>query len=273
MAAGQQILANLGLAAGLHRVEPEALLAALHRAADDTLRIVVRRSAVGTLRPGPGRPGDRDAGRPVVRSLRGPTSIPALPGRGKTSTRPSCGSAIREIRAPVSGFINRRSVNPGDHVQAGQGLMSIQPLDEVYIEANFKETQLVRPDDRPAGRRSGWTPIPDGSSAAGSRGFAPATGAASSMLPPENATGNFVKVVQRIPVRIDLIEPNPRETPLLVGMSVDSRGRHQGPAGRPGRRQPAPRPSPARSRRPTHERDSPRRTSGSAARSTPGSSP
>ena len=48
-----------------------------------------------------------------------------------------------EIRAPVSGFVNRRAVNPGDHVQAGQGLLSIQPLDEVYIEANFKETQLA----------------------------------------------------------------------------------------------------------------------------------
>ncbi len=97
--------------------------------------------------------------------------------------------------------------------------MSIQPLDEIYIEANFKETQI-----------SGLTigqPVAISVDAYPGRvvrgrvsGFAPATGAASSMLPPENATGNFVKVVQRIPVRIDLTEPNPREAPLLVGMSV-----------------------------------------------------
>ena len=83
-------------------------------------------------------------------------------------------------------------------------------------------------------------PTPAGSSRAGSPGFAPATGAASSMLPPENATGNFVKVVQRIPVRIDLIEPNPREAPLLVGMSVEPEVDIKARADRPGRRQPAP---------------------------------
>jgi membrane fusion protein (multidrug efflux system) len=124
-----------------------------------------------------------------------------------------------EIRAPVSGFVNRKSVNPGDHVQATQALMSIQPLDNVYIVANFKETQLgdivigqpveimvdAYPNHRLKGRVSG---------------FAAATGAASSLLPAENATGNFVKVVQRVPVRIDLVEPNPRKTPLFVGMSV-----------------------------------------------------
>jgi membrane fusion protein (multidrug efflux system) len=124
-----------------------------------------------------------------------------------------------EVRAPVSGFVNRKSVNPGDHVQVGQALMSIQPLDSVYITANFKETQLsdivigqpveiyvdAYPDRHLKGRVSG---------------FAAATGAASSLLPPENATGNFVKVVQRLPVRIDLVEENPRDTPLLVGMSV-----------------------------------------------------
>ena len=115
--------------------------------------------------------------------------------------------------------MNRRAVNPGDNVQAGQGLMSIQPLDQVYIVANFKETQLA---DLEIGR-----PVEISVDAYPSRvfhgrvsGFAPATGAASSMLPPENATGNFVKVVQRVPVRIDLTEPNPPDAPLFVGMSV-----------------------------------------------------
>ncbi len=124
-----------------------------------------------------------------------------------------------EIRAPISGFLNRRAVNPGDHVQAGQALFAIQPLESVYIVANFKETQLA---DLQIGQ-----PVEIYVDAYPKRpmrgrisGFAPATGAASSLLPPENATGNFVKVVQRLPVRIDLVEPNPRDTPLFVGMSV-----------------------------------------------------
>jgi membrane fusion protein, multidrug efflux system len=124
-----------------------------------------------------------------------------------------------EVRAPVTGFVNRKSVNPGDYVQAGQALMAIQPLDNVYIVANFKETQLsdivigqpveIYVDAYPGRPLKGRV-----------SGFAVATGAASSLLPAENATGNFVKVVQRLPVRIDLTEPNPRETPLFVGMSV-----------------------------------------------------
>jgi membrane fusion protein, multidrug efflux system len=124
-----------------------------------------------------------------------------------------------EIRAPVSGVVNRKSVNPGDHVQATQALLAIQPLDKVYIVANFKEIQLgdivigqpveMYIDAYPGRPFKGRV-----------SGFAPATGAASSLLPAENATGNFVKVVQRVPVRIDLVEPNPRKTPLLVGMSV-----------------------------------------------------
>lgn len=124
-----------------------------------------------------------------------------------------------EIRAPVAGFVDRKAVNPGDHVQAGQGLMRLQPLDDVYIMANFREVQL---DDLRIGQ-----PVEIRVDAYGRRtfkgrvsGFAPATGAASSLLPPENATGNFVKVVQRLPVRIDLAEPNPPEAPLYVGLSV-----------------------------------------------------
>ncbi len=124
-----------------------------------------------------------------------------------------------EIRAPVSGFVDRKSVNPGDHVQAGQGLMRLQPLDGVYIMANFREVQL---DELRIGQ-----PVEIHVDAYGHRvfkgrvsGFAPATGASSSLLPAENATGNFVKVVQRLPVRIDLTEPNSPETPLYVGLSV-----------------------------------------------------
>lgn len=124
-----------------------------------------------------------------------------------------------EIRAPVAGYINRRSVNPGDHVQAGQALLVIQPLDNVYIVANFKETQLA---DLQIGQPVDLYVDAYAKHVFRGRvsGFAPATGAASSLLPVENATGNFVKVVQRLAVRIDLTESNPSQTPLFVGLSV-----------------------------------------------------
>jgi membrane fusion protein (multidrug efflux system) len=127
-----------------------------------------------------------------------------------------------EVRAPISGYVNRRAVNPGTHVQAGQTLLAIRPLqdrEQVWVEANFKETQLDR-------LRIGL-PVELYVDAYPGRvfhgrvaGLSPGTGAAMSLLPPENATGNFVKVVQRLPVRIELTEPVPEETPLLVGLSV-----------------------------------------------------
>jgi membrane fusion protein, multidrug efflux system len=162
----------------------------------------------------------------TVAMLGGPLFDPAKPYEHPTVTKAQkeldeaeLKLGYTEIRAPISGFVNSRAVNPGDNIQAGQGVMSIQPLDQVYIVANFKETQLA---DLAIGR-----PVEISVDAYPHRvfhgrvaGFAPATGAAASLLPPENATGNFVKVVQRLPVRIDLTEPNPSDTPLFVGMSV-----------------------------------------------------
>ena len=124
-----------------------------------------------------------------------------------------------EVRAPIAGFVSRRAVNPGTHVEPGQNLLAIRPLQDVWIDANFKETQLgdlyigqpvdLRVDAYPGKTFHGRV-----------AGFSPGTGAAMSLLPPENATGNFVKVLQRLTVRIELTEPNPRETPLFVGLSV-----------------------------------------------------
>jgi membrane fusion protein, multidrug efflux system len=218
VAAGQQILSKLGIASGLHSIEPESLERALHDLMDKTSenwfdQVPAVRSARAAL--------DQ-----TVAMLGGPAFDPAKPYEHPSVTKAQKELAeaelrlgYTEIRAPISGFVNRRAVNPGDNVQAGQSVMSIQPLDRVYIVANFKETQL---GDLQIGR-----PVEISVDAYPNRvfhgrvsGFAPATGAASSMLPPENATGNFVKVVQRVPVRIDLTEPNPRDTPLFVGMSV-----------------------------------------------------
>ncbi|MHB1424468.1 MAG: efflux RND transporter periplasmic adaptor subunit [Gemmataceae bacterium] len=123
------------------------------------------------------------------------------------------------LKSPIAGYVNRRSVNPGNQVQAGQMLMALRPLHEVWIDANFKENQLDKlrigqPVDLFVDAYPGR--VFQGRVA----GFSPATGAALSLLPPENATGNFVKVVQRLPVRIELTEPPSEDTPLLVGLSV-----------------------------------------------------
>ncbi len=123
------------------------------------------------------------------------------------------------LKSPIAGYVNRRSVNPGNQVQVGQMLMAIRPLHEVWIDANFKENQIAhlrigQPVDIFVDAYPGR--VFHGRVA----GFSPGTGAALSLLPPENATGNFVKVVQRLPVRIELTEPPPEDTPLFVGLSV-----------------------------------------------------
>jgi membrane fusion protein (multidrug efflux system) len=124
-----------------------------------------------------------------------------------------------ELRAPIAGVIARRTVELGQHIQAGQPLMMIVPLGRVYIEANFKETQLssVRVG-QPAEIVADV--YPDVVYRGHVESLAPGSGAAFALLPPENATGNWVKVVQRVPVRIALDEPPPIDRPLRVSLSV-----------------------------------------------------
>jgi len=123
------------------------------------------------------------------------------------------------VKAPIKGVVSRKSVEPGQVVQPGQPLMSIIPLEQVWITANFKETQL-------ANMRPGQ-PVTIKVDAYGGRKFkghvdsvAAATGSRFSLLPPENATGNFVKVVQRVPVKIVLEQGQDPEHMLRPGMSV-----------------------------------------------------
>jgi membrane fusion protein, multidrug efflux system len=123
-----------------------------------------------------------------------------------------------EIRSEVAGYVQDRQVHPGNRVQPGQTLLSIRPS-YVWIDANYKETQLhyIRigmPVDLYVDAYPGR--VFKGRVA----GFSPGTGLSESLLPPENATGNYVKVTQRLPVRIELAEPNPDDTPLFVGLSV-----------------------------------------------------
>ena len=120
--------------------------------------------------------------------------------------------------APVSGVVTRKSVEPGQIVQPGQSLMTIIPLQDVWVTANFKETQLatVHP-----GQRAEINVDMYGRSVVGHvDSIAGATGSRLSLLPPENATGNFVKVVQRIPVKILIDQTN--GLVLRPGMNVDA---------------------------------------------------
>jgi membrane fusion protein, multidrug efflux system len=125
-----------------------------------------------------------------------------------------------DITADIDGVVTRRNVNPGDFVQVGQNLMAVRSLTEIWVDANFKETQLR--DLRiglPVDLRVdmyGGTHIFKGRIS----GFTEGTGSTLALLPPENATGNFIKVVQRLPVRIDLVDYNPDQAPLFIGTSV-----------------------------------------------------
>jgi membrane fusion protein (multidrug efflux system) len=124
------------------------------------------------------------------------------------------------ITAPSEGVVSKKTVEIGQLVQPGQPLMSEVPLSDVWVTANLKETQTadVTPGD----------PVDFTVDAYGGRHFSgqvetlsPATGAKFSLLPPDNATGNFTKVVQRIPVRIRLARKNDPVRPLRPGMSVN----------------------------------------------------
>jgi membrane fusion protein, multidrug efflux system len=123
-----------------------------------------------------------------------------------------------KIVAPVDGIIGRRAAQVGQNVQPGQDLMALVPLNEIWITANFKEDQLAHM--RAGQHVSIDVDAYDREWHGKVTSIGGATGARFSLLPPENATGNYVKVVQRIPVRIDLIGDANREGLLRPGMSV-----------------------------------------------------
>ena len=125
-----------------------------------------------------------------------------------------------DVRSEIDGVVTSRNVNPGNNVQAGQSLLAVRSLTEIWIDANFKETQLA---DLRIGQR-----VRCEFDMYGSRhefdgritGFTMGTGQTLALLPPQNATGNFVKIVQRLPVRIELTDYDPDKVPLFVGLSV-----------------------------------------------------
>ncbi len=134
--------------------------------------------------------------------------------------------AFTLVRAPLDGVVGNRAVDVGEFVQPGSRIAAVVPLDQVYVEANFKETQLEKMH---AGQRASVTvdSFPGKVFAGEVASLSPASGAVFSLLPPENATGNFTKIVQRLPVRISLSKAAIDSHALRPGMSavvtVDSR--------------------------------------------------
>lgn len=124
------------------------------------------------------------------------------------------------IKAPISGYIAQKRIQVGDRVQPGGALLAVVPLQQVYVEANFKETELENVRlGQPAEIHADI--YPDHTYRGKVVGIRAGTGAAFSLLPPENATGNWIKVVQRVPVKIRLTAPPPAEFPLRVGLSLE----------------------------------------------------
>jgi membrane fusion protein (multidrug efflux system) len=130
-----------------------------------------------------------------------------------------------DVVAEIDGVVTRREVNSGNNVIAGQSVMAVRSLTEIWVDANFKETQLASLRIGQAvnltvdmyGRRRHFN--------GRISGFTIGTGSTLALLPAENATGNFVKVVQRLPVRIELLDYDPERTPLFVGLSVTAQVR------------------------------------------------
>ena len=125
-----------------------------------------------------------------------------------------------DIVSEIDGVVTSRNVNPGNNVSSGQSLMTVRSLTEIWVDANFKETQLA---DLRIGQRVRCEVDMYGSKKEFEgriTGFTMGTGETLALLPPQNATGNFVKIVQRLPVRIELADYDPDKDPLFAGLSV-----------------------------------------------------
>ncbi len=128
--------------------------------------------------------------------------------------------ADTSICAPISGTVGNRRVQTGQYVRPGSVLMALIPLNDVWVEANFKEVQLARMQE---GQQVeiGVDAFPDHHFTGRVQSLSPASGAEFSLLPPENASGNFTKIVQRIPVKITVDKNSHQDQRLLPGMSVE----------------------------------------------------
>ena len=125
-----------------------------------------------------------------------------------------------DVVSEIDGVVTSKNVNPGNNVSAGQSLMTVRSLTEIWIDANFKETQLA---DLRIGQRVRCEVVRRSAKFEGRiSGFTMGTGQTLALLPPQNATGNFVKIVQRLPVRIELTDYDPDKAPVRrpVGRAI-----------------------------------------------------
>lgn len=165
----------------------------------------------------------------IVGNLRKELAKLGLPGPGGKDARikqkkakldeAGLNLSYTRIYAPADGYITRKSVEPGNNLQPGQALMAVVALDDSWVTANYKESQLthVKPGQQVEFSVDAY---PGQKFKGGVESIMAGTGAAFSLLPPENASGNYVKVVQRIPVRIAIDKGADPEHRLRVGMSV-----------------------------------------------------
>ncbi len=125
------------------------------------------------------------------------------------------------LTAPIDGVVGNRTVRVGQYVRAGQQLMVVVPVSQAYVIANFKETQVarMRPGQPVTLEADAY---PDIALKGRIASLSPAAGSRFSMLPPENATGNFTKIVQRVPVKVTIDRPLPDGVRLAPGMSVEA---------------------------------------------------
>jgi len=162
------------------------------------------------------------------------TSNQALTSGTSVEEHPNVKAAVAKLKqawldahrttmpAPVSGYVSKRTVQLGQRVAPGTPLMSVVPLDQVWVDANFKENQLR---DIRVGQSVSLTADVYGGKVVYHGhvvGLGIATGAASALLPAQNATGNWIKVVQRVPVRISIDPDQLKKHPLRVGLSMEA---------------------------------------------------
>lgn len=214
----------------------DAIVAAAdaHRAAADSAQSQVIEAEAGIRvaesRLVKARAGEQQAQAGLRSAQTGPEQVTAMRARAASAearvaqTKAALQQAefnlqYTKVKAPTAGVVSRRTAEVGQIVQPGQPLMALIALDEVWIMANFKETQLaeLRPGQRATVRVDAY----GGKDFSGHvDSIAAATGARFSLLPPENATGNYVKVVQRVPVKIVLEPGQDPDHVLRPGMSV-----------------------------------------------------
>ncbi|MFV0643865.1 MAG: HlyD family efflux transporter periplasmic adaptor subunit, partial [Sphingomonadaceae bacterium] len=168
-----------------------------------------RSSAIGT----------RDANRALI-SGSGVADNPEVVAARAVLEQAQVNLERTEIRAPIDGVISKRQVQVGQRVQAGQALMAVVPVQAAYVDANFKEVQLAKVKPGQSVTLTSDLYGDDVVYHGKVVGFSGGTGAAFAVVPAQNATGNWIKVVQRLPVRIELDPKELADNPLRVGLSM-----------------------------------------------------